>query len=59
MTAYCEPLTESPPQWVIDELREWFKSGRSGSFTIHTVNGEPMKIEETAYKKPPIDKHTP
>ena len=49
---------ECPPQWVIEQLAIWFASGKSGSFTVHTVNGEPMKIEQTAYTKPPpIDKH--
>lgn len=45
--------TEHPPEWVIAALSDWFKSGQTGSFTVHTVGGTPMKIEETAYKKPP------
>ena len=50
-----EAMTEVLPQWVIEELREWFLAKKTGSFTVHAVAGEAMKTEETAFKKKPLD----
>lgn len=50
-------ITETPPQWVIDELASWFKEQKAGSFAVHTTPGREPAIELTIHKKAPaVDK---
>ena len=49
-----QPLTESPPQWVIEELHAWFATQKNGSFAVNTAKGQKPKLVKTIYESEPM-----
>lgn len=51
-------LTEVLPQWVIDDLHEWWTQQKEGSWTVNYKPGFTPKVKQEAWNTgPKVDTH--